>query len=431
MVRVTRESTQHTQGRRRAGRTSPPRAREQSSNPHETDLSASGLRRRLKRHLLKVQQSFLATCAPGLEPFLEREIVALPGALACAPIKGGVEFAGPLDLVYHANVRLRSANRVLLRIADFHASSYPELYDKARRIAWERYVGFGERIAFDISAHRSRIRHAGRIEKALLEAIQRVMGRLGIAVESDTHAPLRIFARLARDHCTVSIDSSGELLHRRGYRQATAKAPIRETVAAALFEATEAVCFPVVADPFCGSGTFAVEAAMAARGVAPGMNRTFAFEQWPSFVAGKLERLRAALCTSQLPKSPLRIVASDINQGALRATRSNAERAGVSDDIEISHADALSFNHDGRYGRNGLLIANLPYGRRIGEEAAVAELWRAFDRRLAESCRGWHAGTVLPRKGAGVFRNLKPVMYIPFVHGGIAVEFVYGPVKDS
>ncbi|MBI4770121.1 MAG: hypothetical protein HY784_06840 [Chloroflexi bacterium] len=240
-----------------------------------------------------------AACPPGLEAVAAAEFFAL-GFQPAHPVPGGVELRGTLAHLYRANLCSRVAGRILLRLGEFHATAFDELRRKAAQLPWEAFLRPGGLLAFNVSAHKSRLIHTGAIEQRLAEAIGE---RLGQPSPADRAGQL-ILARLDHDACTLSVDTSGAPLHRRGYRLATAKAPLRETLAAAILLgsgypgpgqppiATIGGCPPAresapgpgpLVDPFCGAGTIAIEAALLARRIAPGLRRSFAFESFPGF----------------------------------------------------------------------------------------------------------------------------------------------------
>jgi len=403
-----------------------------SGNPfhmQQVSLTQPGLARRLKRHLLKQPQQFFAICTPGLEEFAAKEVGALPNVTGVAGEAGGVTFAGPLDTIYHANLNLRTVNRVLLRVASFTARSYPELFGKVRRLDWELLTGFSASISLEVACRESRLHHTDNAAAAVYDGIVDHMRSLGVAVTRSEHAPVCVHVRMHNDECTLSMDSSGEILHKRGYREATAKAPLRETIAAALLAACEWQRYPAIADPMCGAGTCAIEAALMARGIAAGSARHFAFEHWPSFHAGKWERFRASAAPADRPPTLPRLVAADIEDGALRAARANAERAGVVEGIAFVKADCRDFNKDGTWGAQGLMICNPPYGRRIGTVDETRDLLRQFGARLRESCKGWHFGLLLAEPTHAKALGLPIARRLKFSNGGVPVEFVMGEVK--
>lgn len=360
-------------------------------------LTPAGLQRRVKRHVLGVPQEFMVTCAPGLEEALRGELSVFPDVARMQVVDGGVEVSAPFSFVYQANLRLRTANRVVMRIADFRARSYPELHNRARRVSWERYLGFAEDIRYQARARTSRIRHTGRIAAAVHDAVAARMQRLGRTVVESGDAGLCVHVRLHNDHCTLSVDSSGELLHRRGYRRDIVAAPMRESVAAGLLMLCGWPNSPALVDAFCGSGTFAIEAALLARRIAPGGRRSFAFEQWPSYRPAVWERHRRLAEAEALERSPVPIVCSDIHDDCVQAAHENAKRAGVLGDLTLQQGDALKLTGSVSGTHGGLCIANLPYGKRVGRVPDVLALYGRLGRHLQRHWREWDVGLVVPR----------------------------------
>ena len=391
-------------------------------------LSEAGLARRVKRYLLKKALGFFAATTPGFEAMLLRELQQLPGISIGRQFTGGIEFSGPLELVYHAGLRLRTANRIVMRIDVFTARSYPELYNKASHIPWELYCGFCGKIGGEASASSSRLHHTGNITKAVFDACRDHMSGLGVTVVRDDDAAIRFLVRFVEAQCTISIDASGPLLYKRGYRQDTAHAPIRETIAAGLLELSDCRRFPVIADPLCGSGTFLIEAALLAAGRPPGIGRTFAFQEWPSHRPGLWSRICRNAVPAAPPVMPL-LLGFDISESAIAASRSNAERAGIAEYLSLSKGDCLDFNRDGSAGKSGLLIANLPYGKRAhagGDD--LNDFYRKLGARLRESCRGWHYGFVVADPDFAKIAGIPAKSTMQFINGGLDVWFVQGMI---
>ena len=387
-------------------------------------LSPRALERRLKRHLLKAEQRFLAVCAPGFEPYLEGEVRALREVKEVERVRGGVEFSGPLDAVYHANLHLRTAHRVLLRIDEFLAQSYPVLFDRTKRVSWELYFGFAETLSINVSAKRSRLRHHKNIAATLFEAISTSLEPLELKPKLEDDAPLELYTRMFRDRCTLSLNTSGEHLHRRGYRLNVGEAPLRETLAASILKASHAEDYDLILDPMCGAGTFLIEAALLKRKLAPGLSRNFAFELFPSFQKRKWERFKLAAQSASLPKSSAKLIGCDVDERALDAARDNAERAGVLEDIDFFRADARTLDYDAFNVPNerALLITNPPYGRRLGGEQEVRDLYRALDERLRHA-GGWHVALLTPEPE---WLGLPLTSTLKFRNGGLLVSLVQG-----
>ena len=393
-------------------------------------LSQRALERRLKRHLWGAPQRFFAPCAPPFEGVLEREVRALLDASEIEVLRGGVAFTGPFDTLYHANLHLRTAHRVLLRIDEFLAQSYPMLFNKASKLPWEHYLGFNDSYSVTVSAKRSRLRHQQNITDTLHAAVLEAIEPLDLHPKLIPDAPINFHVRLFEDRCAVSLDTSGAHLHKRGYRQAGAKAPIRETLAAGLLMTLYGEHYDLILDPMCGAGTLLIEGALLAGNVAPGGARAFAFEHFPSFQPSKWERFKREALASRKPVS-LRLVGSDLFEGALRAAEANAERAGVAKDITFLQGDARSlFYAELAEGERKLLLSNLPYGRRVGTQGEVRRLYKDFAAHLMKTCGGWDFAFVTPHPGWLAEAGLEFTGALDFSNGGLSVAFVTGTVLD-
>jgi putative N6-adenine-specific DNA methylase len=241
--------------------------------------------------------------------------------------------------------------------------------------------------------------------------------------ELDMGAAQLIVVRFVRDHCTVSADTSGELLHRRGYRQATAKAPLRETIAAAMLYAGGWRHDAPLVDPFCGAGTIPIEAALLARRIPPGVGRSFAIEGWPNLSKSVGDSVRAELAQQIEKAATLPILGSDRDAGAITAAKANAERAGVADAIAFSMRSVS----DAEFGdAPGCVVSNPPYGVRVGDADRVRDLWGRFGRVLRERASGWTV--VLLSPDPALDRQLGfPVRVLASTsNGGIPVRIISG-----
>ncbi|HEY7234253.1 MAG TPA: class I SAM-dependent RNA methyltransferase [Gemmatimonadaceae bacterium] len=311
------------------------------------------------------------------------------------PESGGVGFRGTLEAVARANLWLRTASRVIVRVAAFRAQAFHELERLARAIPWERYLGAGAAVRFRVTSRKSRLYHTGAIEQRFAEAIEHRLGKAS-AVESSTEdddaspavSPAQLFViRVVDDAFTVSVDSSGALLHQRGYRQAVAKAPLRETLAAAMLIAADWTGTTPLVDPLCGSGTIPIEAALLARRIPPGGARSFAFQTWPEVKSSMWTRVREEAESLALPRCPVEIRGSDRDRGAIDASIANAERAGVATDIEFSvrAISAIASTTD----IVGLVVTNPPYGVRVGEAERLRDLYARLGQVLRAKYPGW------------------------------------------
>ena len=370
------------------------------------------------------QLAVFAVTAPGLEPICAAELEQLHIRGTVEP--GGVAWTGDLTSIARANLWLRTASRVIVRVAEFRARTFFELERHAKRIAWERFVSRGTPVEFRVTCRKSKLYHSGAVAQRFIEAVVRHVGEVEAThaadeeEESTNHRQLFV-VRFLHDLCTVSVDSSGPLLHLRGYRQAVARAPLRETLAAAtLLGAGWSGTTPIV-DPMCGSGTIPIEAALIARRMAPGRHREFAFLDWPESKRDAWARLAADADTQALPASPVTIMGADRDEGAITAARANAERAGVSSDITFERQALSALTPDDG---PGLIVANPPYGHRIGEADRLRNLYAQLGNVVRAKRPNWDvallsADPVLERHTALALHEVLRTR-----NGGIAVRLM-------
>jgi putative N6-adenine-specific DNA methylase len=370
--------------------------------------------------------------APGLEALALAEARAIGLAAELADGGGGIEWRGDLRSVLLANAALRITSRVVVRLASFEARSFAELERHARQIAWSRVVAPGGAVRFRVTCKKSKLYHSDAVAQRLANAVTRAIpgARVEGACSSEDDAPddeAQLFVvRVLRDRCTVSADTSGALLHRRGYRLATAKAPLRETIAAALLAASGWDATSPLVDPLCGSGTIAIEAALMARGLAPGAMRTFAAERWPGVSRTLGARVRAELAERTTPISPGVIAGFDRDAGAIAAAVANAERAGVSADLTLAVRSLSAAELPS--GSRGWVVTNPPYGVRVGEADRVRDLWAQLGHVLRARAPGWRVALLSP--DPALERQLRVPLRVAAVttNGGIPVRIMVGEV---
>ena len=369
-----------------------------------------------------------AACAPGFETVCANELFSL-GIANPRAVPGGVEFRGFRTHIYKVNLGSRATERVLLRLDEFRALTFKELQQKVKRVEWEKYLRPGQPVAIRATCRKSRLIHSGAVAERVTNAISERLGQAPKSVpakEDDQVAqPPLIVARIVDDVCTISLDTSGALLHFRGYRQATAKAPLRETLAASMLLASAWTGDRSLLDPFCGSGTIPIEAALIARHIAPGRQRRFAFMEWPNFNRAAWEDLLAQADQSVLPKAPTGIHGSDRDAGAIEACRANAERAGVLNDLEFERRAVSAIEPIGP----GWIVTNLPYGHRIGEDKDLRNLYAQFGKVLRAKCAGWHVALLAGSAQLQSQINLDFGEAIRINNGGISVSFAQADVK--
>jgi len=337
---------------------------------------------------------------------------------------GGIEFEGSLHDAYRANLHLRTASRVLVRLGQFYAAEFPELRRKAGRLLWENYLAPERPIALRTACQKSRLYHETAVAERVAGAIEDRLGKPSplhkYQEDSGTDLPQLIVVRLVDNLCTISIDSSGALLHRRGYRLATARAPLRETLASALVMASGWDKVSPLLDPFCGSGTIPIEAALLAGRVPAGFRRPFAFMDWPHFDSTYWEELLAEAAKAIVSDIP-RIMGSDRDAGAIRAAQANAERAGLPGCIEFSSRAISAIDPPPG---PGWVVTNPPYGVRVSQTKDLRNLYAQFGKVMRAKCPGWRVTMVCD--GVRLIRNtgLGFDQGIPTTNGGLKVRLV-------
>jgi putative N6-adenine-specific DNA methylase len=374
-----------------------------------------------------------AVVTPGFEEVVASELRAM-GVSAPVVQPGGVAFDCGDRALFEANLRLRTSSRVIVRIASFQAKSFAELERKSKTVPWKNFVAKGGRVLFRVTCHKSRLYHSNAVAERLATSVTNAVPGVSVGKaardEDDADAgPGQIFVvRFDRDECTISADASGELLHRRGYRLAVAKAPIRETIAAGCLLALGYDGSAPLIDPMCGSGTIAIEAAMIARRIAPGINREFACERWPVFDGSAAKAARDAARREERENAPAPIVASDRDAGAIEATIANATRAGVLEDITISKR---AFSAIEPPAGPGLLLTNPPYGARVGEAAALRSLYASIGNVARAQLEKWRIAMVSANRQLEGQTKLTFKSKMAFSNGGIRVRLLSTDPPDQ
>ena len=349
---------------------------------------------------------------PGVEQPLLDEVLAA-GFTGARIEAGGISFSGTWDDVWRANLILRGATRVLVRIGSFMAFHLAQLDKRARKFAWGDVLRPDVPVRVEVAtSKKSKIYHAGaatqRIEKALTEDH-------GITISADATVAIKV--RIDDNRVTISVDTSGESLHKRGHKEAVGKAPIRETLAALMLRACGYDGEEPVVDPMCGSGTFLIEAAEIAAGLLPGRSRDFAFMELATFDAGRWSILQRAAQT-QTPQQ--HFYGNDRDAGAVRMAADNAARAGVGEWITLTNGNAADMKRP--EGPPGLVICNPPYGARIGNQKMLFGVYAGLGDMLRKQFSGWRVGIVTsdPALAQAMKLPFKP-KGPPIPHGGMKV----------
>lgn len=316
----------------------------------------------------------IAPCHFGLEAVLKREIYDL-GYEITKVEDGRVTFEGDEEAICRGNIFLRTAERVLLKVGQFHAETFEELFQGIRSIPWEDYIPEdGSFWVAKASSIKSKLFSPSDIQSIVKKAmVERLKQRYHTDwfQESGAEYPLRLF--LMKDEVVVGLDTSGNSLHKRGYRRLTSKAPVTETLAAALIMLTPWRGERILVDPFCGSGTFPIEAAMMAANIAPGMNREFTAEKWTNLIDRRLWQEGVEEAGDLIKKGiTTNIQGYDIDGEIVKAARENARLAGVEHLIHFQQRPVSELSHPKKY---GFLISNPPYGERMEEKEALSGLY--------------------------------------------------------
>jgi putative N6-adenine-specific DNA methylase len=378
----------------------------------------------------QILDAFIIT-APGVEQITIAELKGL-GIEPAEIERGGILFRGSLDDIQSVNLRLRTATRIIVRIAAFHASTFAELERRAKIIEWERWLPASGDVKFRVTCRKSRLYHSDAVAERLMNAAAKRCAGLTYEVaaqeekeaeDSTAETPAQLFVvRVTHDEVSISADSSGELLHRRGYRPESTRASLRETLAAAMLLASGWKRGTPLLDPLCGSGTVPIEAALIAREIAPGIARSFAFEKWPSFDALRWREKLSLARERELKDSGAPILGGDRDAGAIEIAMRNAGRAGVAEDASF-HRRSLAESLDAFFeisSDSGAVITNPPYGMRVSTGADLSNLYGMLGTRAEKN--GWLLGVLtsdekLARQSAQLSPSFRTM------NGGIPVTF--------
>lgn len=354
---------------------------------------------------------FLIT-APGLETLLAAE-AREKGFKVTSTIPGGVTIRGGWPEVWRANLQLRGAARVLARLGEFRAVHLSHLDKQSKAFPWAEVLPHGAAVTVEASCHKSKIYHAG----AATQRVETALVANGYTIaEDNSEESYSIRVRIDHDLVTLSLDTSGDPLHKRGHKEAVNKAPMRETMAALFLRDAGFSGKEPLYDPMCGSGTFVIEAAEIARRLDPGRARSFTFQTLPMFDAEAFDAMRSPQRSAEFAS-----YGSDRDAGAIRMSAANAERAGIAD-VTSFHVSAIS-DITPPCDQPGLVIANPPYGGRIGNKKPLFGLYASFGDRLKEQFKGWRVAIItteasLAKATALPFKPVGPVIN----HGGIKIR---------
>jgi putative N6-adenine-specific DNA methylase len=392
--------------------------------------SENPLTKRIKRHVIGRSRAYFAATAPGFESlcFEELQDTGLPAANAC-PVSGGVEFKGRLIDCYRANLHLRTANRILMRIQNFKAASFSQLESKTAQIPWELYLPPESSPQIHTTAKHCRLYHSAAISQRVVKSIAKhALNDTAIGGRNERRWPApQIFVRGVDDQFTISIDSSGENLYKRGLKIQPGPAPLRETIAAAaLLQAGYRGSEPVI-DPMCGTGTFSLEAALMAKNMPPGWFREFAFMGWPSFQQKQWEYLKQH-CQTHFTSPPTPIIfASDQDPTACKRLAQRIAENRLTDAITVLNRDFFDFLPRDLSDQTGLVTLNPPYGRRLENRPKSDQLFMKICTRLKREYQGWKVILISPSKKLAQKVPFNLTRY-PISHGGLRPVMMIGTI---
>ncbi|MCG6895468.1 MAG: hypothetical protein LJE65_17840 [Desulfobacteraceae bacterium] len=396
------------------------------------DIGTKAFSKRLRRHVVGRDRAYFAVTAPGLESLCREELEAPPMRLQTQPPgDGGVAFTGRLEDCQRANLHLRTASRVLLRIGSIRASGFGTFEKRATAMAWELFLPPAAPVVVKATMHRCRLLHSEALKERTLAAIaRRMQTATGAARDEHPEAalpPQTVHIRGYRDRFGFSIDSSGAPLYIRGRKPHAGRAPVRETLAAGILKLMGYAGESPLVDPMCGSGTFSLEAVMAARNIPAGWYREFAFEHWPSFAPKRWQYLRAEAEREIRSSCPHRIYASDIDPEACRRLQKTVAGFGWSDSAIVRKADFFSVEPSVFGDLPGLVVLNPPYGKRVQTGTQTPAFFRAVAERLRSTWGGWRAALLAPLPLLQAC-SLPGFRTVQTVHGGIRLAIHYGRV---
>jgi len=397
---------------------------EQNSQPPCMDRTAA---KRVRRHVIGRVRDYYVVAVPGFESLCRRECLGLgfdDQTMRLEP--GGLTFCGRLVDCVRANLHLRTATRVLMRVDSFMATNLRRLAKNADRVAWELFFSTPERLDVKVKSHRSRLYHTDAVAQVLKASIARRLTQAGRSMPTPLSQTL--YARVVDDRVVLSVDSSGAPLYKRGFKAGLAHAPIRETLAAAiLLSAGYDGVMPLV-DPMCGSGTFSLEAAMMAKQMAPGCGRSFAFMGWPAYNENQWAFFKHEAESRIERLDQPRIFAADIDPGVCERLAQAVDQNALNDAVTVAQRNFFNSRADLFSQTPGLVAINPPYGVRLGSQRQAKDLFMAICRHLNHYYRGWRVALVTPHRK--LVRHLPfAARQLPFTHGGLKLLLATGTIK--
>ena len=381
-------------------------------------MTESNIEKRVKRHIKAKAHNFFAVYPPGFSECAEKEIREVEDAENISVEYGGVNFSGKIDTLYKATLKLRGSVRILMRVTDFHAENFRELKRKTQSIPWELYTGDNAVYEFSVSSEKSRLYHTDAVKETLNDALR----------HNNPNPEIRhtIYARIVNDRCTLSIDTSGDPLYKRGYKILTPEAPLRENICAMILNQFCLQKLSAIIDPMCGGGTFTLEACALSGRISPyAKDRTFAFENFPVYSEKTFQDIKRRLL---IEKSGTEFFAYDIHQESTEISRRNFSNAGISEIVKSDTADFFTLEKNQFPEGNILIVLNPPYGKRLDTDKS---LYREICSKLKNDFSDASFAVVLPDYEAEIFTERFDCKRIVFSNGGIKVSAIIREVRHD
>lgn len=379
--------------------------------------SQKAIQRRVYHHVIKRMHTFFTIVQPGFEQIAFNELLHM-GIKPLAITKGGIVFRGNLYDSYKANMFSRVATRIIMRLTEFMALHFNEIYRTLRNFPWELYISSGTSIAIEVSVHKSKLHHTDRIGKEVLNAIEKRMNDFALHINTDQYRVQTIYIRFDHDQCGVSMDTTGDPLYKRGYKQHVGRAPLRETIAAALLYECDITSYDVIIDPMCGSGTFPLEAWCMTNNFFPGINRAFAFMHWPSFRKEACNSLASSLSRGNYGAT---ILAGDRDPSMVTIAKNNCTILGAA--ITTYSGDFLTEKLTIEE-KHILCTMNPPYGKRIADDD-TAGIYSRLSYIFENWYPAWSFCIIIPLSLRHVF-TVPVTKEIRFNNGGLPVIALIG-----
>ncbi|MCB8978564.1 MAG: class I SAM-dependent RNA methyltransferase [Ardenticatenaceae bacterium] len=364
--------------------------------------------------------TLIATAKFGLEMIVKQEVQAL-GFDEIVVSDGRIEFTADITDIPKANLWLRCADRVLLKIAEFPAHTFDDLFEQTTALPWEAWITQDGRFTVNAKSHKSVLKSARSCQSIVKKAVvDRLKSAYQVEWFPETGAEFTIQLALVRNNALLTLDTSGVGLHKRGYREEAGEAPLKETFAAGLVQLSFWQPGRLLLDPMCGSGTILIEAALMGRNIAPGLHREFAAEGWPAIPAEAWAQAREEAQNAILPSGNLQLQGSDSDPASIEIARSNAAKAGVADDIQFEVKDVKKVWIDREY---GILITNPPYGIRLSEYQDLNAIYITLNKMFRKK-DGWSIYVLTAdQKFPDFFKRAKPDRVRKLYNGTIETNY--------